>query len=284
MQLTKPRIIELLLITTIPVMFLAQRGIPNLWLVLATLVGGFFSAGSAGAFNCYIDRDIDRVMKRTKNRPLVTGELTDKEALTFAWLTGIGSTIWLGLLVNWVAAGLAVAGHLFYVFIYSLVLKRRTSQNIVWGGAAGCFPVLVGWSAVTGSLNWAPIVLFFVVFLWTPPHYWPLSMRYRSDYQEAGVPMLAVVRGRTQVGIQVILYAWATVVCSLLLVPIANMGIIYLLVACISGGWFIYESHRLYSKLIRHLEASPMRVFHASISYLTLLFVAIGVDPLLHLR
>jgi protoheme IX farnesyltransferase len=281
LQLTKPRIIELLLITTIPVMFLAARGIPDLWLVLATLVGGALSAGSAGAFNCYIDRDIDRVMRRTRGRPLVTGELTDGEALAFAWVTAVVSTLWLGLLVNWVAAGLAAAGHVFYVVVYSLWLKRRTSQNIIWGGAAGCVPVLVGWAAVTGSLDWAPVILFGVVFLWTPPHYWPLSMRYRKDYQTANVPMLAVVRGRVQVGLQVVLYAWATVVCSLLLVPVAGMGLLYTTVAVLSGGWFVVESHRLYSKAIRHVEGSPMRVFHASITYLTLLFVAVGIDPLL---
>ena len=280
-QLTKPRIIELLLITTIPVMFLAAAGIPNLWLVLGTLIGGALSAGSAGAFNCYIDRDIDRVMKRTSKRPLVTGELTDREALIFAWVTAIASTLWLGLLVNWVAAALAAAGHIFYVVVYSLWLKRRTSQNIIWGGAAGCVPVLVGWAAVTGSLAWAPVILFGVVFLWTPPHYWPLSMRYRTDYQAANIPMLAVVRGRTQVGLQVILYAWATVVCSLLLVPVAGMGVLYTAVAVLSGGWFVVESHRLYSKVIRHEEGTPMRVFHASITYLTLLFVAVGIDPLL---
>jgi len=281
LQLTKPRIIELLLITTIPVMFLAANGIPNLWLVVATLIGGALSAGSAGAFNCYIDRDIDRVMHRTQGRPLVTGELSDREALIFAWVLAVVSTLWLGLLVNWLAAGLAAAGHIFYVVVYSLWLKRRTSQNIIWGGAAGCVPVLVGWSAVTGSLDWAPVILFGVVFLWTPPHYWPLSMRYREDYQAANVPMLAVVRGRSQVGLQVILYAWATVVCSLLLVPVAHMGILYTVVAFLSGGWFVIESHRLYSKVIRHVEGSPMRVFHASITYLTLLFVAVGIDPLL---
>lgn len=281
LQLTKPRIIELLLITTIPVMFLAQRGIPNLWLVAATLIGGALSAGSAGAFNCYIDRDIDRLMRRTLKRPLVTGELTDREALVFAWVLGIIAPLWLGFFVNWVAAGLSVAGHLGYVVGYSLWLKRRTSQNIIWGGAAGCVPVLVGWSAVTGGLTWAPIILFGVVFLWTPPHYWPLSMRYRKDYKAANVPMLAVVRGRAQVGLQVILFAWATVVCSLLLVPVAEMGILYITVAALSGGWFILESHRLYSKVIRRVEGSPMRVFHASISYLTLLFLAVGIDPLL---
>lgn len=281
LHLTKPRIIELLLITTIPVMFLAARGVPNLWLVTATLVGGALSAGSAGAFNCYIDRDIDRVMRRTRGRPLVTGELTDREALVFAWILGVVSTLWLGLLVNWVAAGLAVAGHLGYVVGYSLWLKRRTSQNIIWGGAAGCVPVLVGWAAVTGGLNWTPVILFGVVFLWTPPHYWPLSMRYREDYQAANVPMLAVVRGRAQVGLQVILFAWATVVCSLLLIPVAPMGLLYTIVAVTSGGWFIIESHRLYSKVIRRVEGSPMRVFHASITYLTLLFLAVGIDPLL---
>lgn len=281
LQLTKPRIIELLLITTIPVMFLAARGIPDLWLVLATLVGGALSAGSAGAFNCYIDRDIDRLMKRTSTRPLVTGELSDREALVFAWVLAAVSTLWLGVLVNWLAAALAAAGHIFYVVVYSLWLKRRTSQNIIWGGATGCVPVLVGWAAVTASLSWAPVILFGVVFLWTPPHYWPLSMRYRTDYQAANVPMLSVVRGRTQVGLQVILYAWATVVCSLLLIPVADMGILYTAIAVFSGGWFVIESHRLYSKVIRHVEGSPMRVFHASITYLTLLFVAVGIDPLL---
>ncbi len=279
--LTKPRVIELLLVTTAPVMILAERGIPNLWLVFATLIGGAMSAGSAGAFNCYIDRDIDRIMKRTSSRPLVTGELSDREALVFAWVLGVASTLWLGLLVNWLAAALSVAAVLFYVLVYTLVLKRRTPQNIVWGGAAGCMPVLIGWAAVTNSLNWVPVILFGIVFLWTPPHYWPLSMRYRDDYAAVNVPMLAVVRGRTVVGLQVVLYAWATVACSLLLIPVANMGILYSAVALVSGGWFVYESHRLYSMAIRHGEVRPMRVFHSSITYLTVLFVAVGVDPLL---
>jgi protoheme IX farnesyltransferase len=168
--LTKPRIIELLLVTTAPVMILAQRGIPNLWLMLATLIGGALSAGSAGAFNCYIDRDIDRVMKRTSKRPLVTGELSDREALVFSWVIGAVSFLWLGFLVNWLSAALSLAALLFYVLLYTLVLKRRTSQNIIWGGIAGCFPALIGWSAVTNSLSWTPVILFFVVFLWTPPH------------------------------------------------------------------------------------------------------------------
>lgn len=279
--LTKPRIIELLLITTIPVMFLAARGVPDLWLVVATLVGGALSAGSAGAFNCYIDRDIDRVMKRTSQRPLVTGDVTDREALIFAWVLALVSTLVLGVFVNWLAAGLAAFGNAFYVLVYSLWLKRRTPQNIIWGGIAGCVPVLVGWAAVTNSLDWAPVILFVVVFLWTPPHYWPLSMRYRSDYEAAEVPMLPVVRGRVQVGLQVVLYAWATVACSLLLIPVGGMGVLYTVVALGSGVWFVVESHRLYARAIRAQEGTPMRVFHASITYLTLLFVAVGVDPLL---
>jgi protoheme IX farnesyltransferase len=281
--LTKPRVIELLLVTTAPVMILAQGALPNLWLVLWTLVGGALSAGSAGAFNCFIDRDMDRVMKRTSKRPLVTGELTDREAFVFAWIIGAASILLLGLLVNWLAAGLSLVAILFYVLVYTLVLKRRTPQNIVWGGAAGCMPVLIGWAAVTGSLSWAPVILFGIVFLWTPPHYWPLSMRYRADYASVNVPMLAVVRGRTVVGLQVVLYAWATVACSLLLIPVAHMGILYSVVAMVAGGWFVFESHRLYAMAIRHDTVKPMRVFHSSISYLTLLFLAVGIDPLLGL-
>jgi protoheme IX farnesyltransferase len=262
-------------------MILAQNGIPNLWLVLWTLVGGALSAGSAGAFNCYIDRDIDRVMKRTSRRPLVTGELTDREAIAFAWIIGAASILILGFLVNWLSAVLSLAAILFYVLVYTLVLKRRTPQNIVWGGAAGCMPVLIGWSAVTGSLDWAPVILFGIVFLWTPPHYWPLSMRFRADYASVNVPMLAVVRSRTVVGLQVVLYAWATVACSLLLIPVANMGIIYSVVAVLSGAYFLFEAHRLYSMTIRRQVIKPMRVFHSSISYLTLLFLAVAIDPLL---
>jgi protoheme IX farnesyltransferase len=279
--LSKPRVIELLLITTAPVMILAAGGIPNLWLVLATLVGGALSAASANAFNCYIDRDIDRLMDRTSKRPLVTGELSDREALGFAWVTGVLSVAWFAVLVNWLAAVLALAAILFYVFVYTLLLKRRTSQNIVWGGIAGCMPVLIGWAAVTGSLTWAPFVLFGIVFLWTPAHYWPLSMKYRADYQSVGVPMLAVVRGRAAVGLQVILYALATVACSLLLIPVAGMGLVYTVVAVGAGAWFLIESHRLYSAAIRHGEVRPMRVFHSSNGYLTLVFLAVAIDPLL---
>ncbi|WBU38596.1 heme o synthase [Homoserinibacter sp. YIM 151385] len=282
--LTKPRVIELLLITTAPVMVLAARGIPDLWLVLATLLGGALSAGSANAFNCYIDRDIDRVMKRTQKRPLVTGELSDREALVFAWVLGIGSTAWLAWTTTPLAAALSVFAILFYVFVYTLWLKRRTPQNIVWGGIAGCMPVLIGWAAVTGSLSLEALILFGIVFLWTPPHYWPLSMRYREDYASVSVPMLGVVRGETAVGLQVILYAWATVACSLLLIPVGQMGLVYAIAAAGSGVWFVVESHRLYARAIRgDEEVKPMRVFHASITYLTLVFISVGIDPLVHL-
>ena len=281
LSLTKPRVVELLLVVTAPTMILATGGIPDLWLVLATLIGGAFSAGSAGAFNCYLDRDIDRLMNRTQGRPLVTGELTDRQALVFAWVLGAVSIAWLWVFTNWVAALLSLGAILLYVVFYTMILKRRTAQNIVWGGIAGCMPVLIGWAAVTGDLSWPPFILFLIIFLWTPPHYWPLSMKYRDDYQAAGVPMLSVVRGRAQVGLQVILYAWATVACSLLLVPIADMGLVYTLVAAGAGAWFIYETHRLYNLAIRHEHVSPMRVFHGSIAYLTLVFVAVGVDPLL---
>ncbi|PSL39532.1 protoheme IX farnesyltransferase [Labedella gwakjiensis] len=279
--LTKPRVMELLLVTTIPVMILAEGGLPDLWLVIATVLGGAMSAGSAASFNMYIDRDIDKVMKRTSKRPLVTGDLTPREALVFSWILAVVSTAWLLAFTNLLAAALSVAAIAFYVFVYTLWLKRRTSQNIIWGGIAGCFPVLIGWAAVTNSLTWAPFILFSVVFLWTPPHYWPLSMKYREDYKSVGVPMLGVVRGRAQVGLQVILYTWATVACSLLLIPAAGMGVVYTVTALGAGVWFIYETHRLYNLAIRHETVSPMRVFHGSISYLTILFLAIAIDPLL---
>ncbi|MFZ8757563.1 heme o synthase [Microbacterium sp. HMH0099] len=279
--LTKPRVLELLLVTTVPVMILAQGGLPDLWLILATVVGGSLSAGSAAAFNMYLDRDIDAHMQRTENRPLVTGEVTPRNALIFAWTLAVISTLWLWAFTNPLAAALSAGAIFFYVVIYTMILKRRTEQNIVWGGIAGCFPVLIGWSAVTGSLAWAPFILFALVFLWTPPHYWPLSMKYAQQYDDVDVPMLGATRSGSQVGLQVILYAWATVACSLLLIPVASMGLVYSVSALVFGGWFVYESHRLYARAVRGGEPRPMRVFHASITYLTLLFVAIAVDPLL---
>lgn len=234
--LTKPRIIELLLITTVPTMFLAQGGVPNLWLVLGVVLGGAMSAGSANAFNCYIDRDIDRLMKRTAKRPLVTGELSDREAFVFAFALGILSTVVLWLVANPLTAALSVGAILLYVVFYTIVLKRRTEQNIIWGGVAGCMPVLIGWAGVTNSLSWAPFVLFAIIFLWTPAHYWPLSVKYRDDYAKASVPMLSVTEGELSVSLQTVLYAWATVICSLLLVPIAGMGWLYTSVALLSGA------------------------------------------------
>jgi len=281
--LTKPRVIELLLVTTVPVMVLAERGLPSLWLVLATVFGGALSAGSANAYNMFIDRDIDMHMGRTSARPLVTGEVSGRAALVFATVLGALSVAWLWVFTTPLAALLSLGAILFYVFVYTLWLKRRSEQNIIWGGIAGCFPVLIGWSAVTGSLSLEALILILVVFLWTPPHYWPLSMKYREDYARVDVPMLAVVREAPVVGLQVILYAWATVAASLLLIPVAPMGVLYAVVAVVAGGWFIVESHRLYQRSLRGGELTPMRVFHSSISYLTLLFLAVGIDPLLPL-
>jgi protoheme IX farnesyltransferase len=282
--LMKPRVIELLLVTTAPVMVLAANGLPDMWLVVGTLVGGALSAGSANAFNMYIDRDIDVMMARTKGRPIVTGDVSANKALLFAFVIGAASLVILTVVANLLAAMLALAAILFYVFVYTLLLKRRTEQNIVWGGIAGCFPVLIGWAAVTGELTLTPWVLFVVVFLWTPAHYWPLSLRYASDYAAASVPMLSVLRPTVAVGLQVILYAWATVVASLVLIPIAPMGIVYVVVALIAGGWFIVETHLLYNKTVVGAPSNPMRVFHASNTYLTALFLAVAIDPLVALR
>lgn len=281
--LTKPRVIELLLVTTAPAMVLAERGLPDLWLVLGTLLGGAMSAGSANAFNMYIDRDIDVLMARTKGRPIVTGEISPRSALVFAWLLGASSIALLWLVANPLAALLSLAAILFYVFVYTMLLKRRTEQNIVWGGIAGCFPVLIGWAAVTGSLSIEPWILFLIIFVWTPAHYWPLSLRYVDDYAAASVPMLSVLRPRVAVGLQVILYTWATVIASLILIPAGPMGPLYTAVSILAGGWFLLEAHRLYNKTVDGVDASAMRVFHASNTYLTVLFVAVALDPLIAL-
>ncbi|WP_419866230.1 heme o synthase [Ornithinimicrobium cerasi] len=284
--LTKPRIIELLLVTTFPVMFLAQRGVPPVWLIVTTLVGGTLAAASANVLNCYLDRDIDARMHRTSNRPLVTGRVRPRDALVFGAVLGVASVLWLGLLVNWLSAWLALGAILLYVVFYTVLLKRRTSQNIVWGGVAGCMPVLIGWSAVTDSLSWAALILFLVVFFWTPPHYWPLSMRFRDDYAAAGVPMLPVVAEDVAVGRRIVVYAWVTVLASLLLVPVAPMGWIYTVTAVVSGALFVLESHRLHGRAragVSGPQLGAMRLFHYSISYLTLLFLGVAVDPLLHL-
>ncbi|MEW1953672.1 heme o synthase [Terrabacter sp. NPDC080008] len=285
-SLMKPRIIELLLITTIPVMFLAEQGVPNLWLVVATVLGGTLSAGAANTLNCYIDRDIDAVMHRTSRRPLVTGTITPRGALVFGVALAVASTLWLGLLVNWLSAGLALAALLFYVLGYTLVLKRRTSQNIVWGGAAGCMPVLIGWSAVTNSLSWSAFILFLVIFFWTPPHYWPLSMRYKDDYANAHVPMLPVVERFVVVAKQVVAYSWAMVLTSLALIPVQHVGWVYTVAALVSGALFLGEAHRLLGRARAGAAEDvlkPMRLFHFSITYLTILFVGVALDPVWHL-
>ena len=284
LALTKPRVIELLLITTLPTMVLAQGGIPDLWLVLATLIGGAFSAGSANSFNCYIDTDIDKIMGRTKNRPLVTGQLSGREALTFSWILGLVSILWLGLLVNWLASLISLGALLFYVLIYTLILKRRTPQNIVWGGAAGAAPVLIGWAAVTGEVSASAWVLFLVIFLWTPPHYWPLSVKYSADYAAAKVPMLPVVRSTKTVVQQILIYSWAVAASTLLLIPVAGMGLIYGLTAVVGSAWFILAAYRLYKEGNKGELAKTMNLFHLSNLYLTALFVAVALDVLVRIK
>ncbi|MEU0686443.1 heme o synthase [Streptomyces uncialis] len=282
--LTKPRIIELLLITTIPVMFLAQQGVPDLKLVLLTTIGGYLSAGGANALNMYIDRDIDALMERTAQRPLVTGMVSPRETLVFGLTLTVVSTLWFGYFVNWLSAWLALGALLFYVVVYTMILKRRTSQNIVWGGIAGCMPVLIGWSAVTNSLSWASVVLFLVIFFWTPPHYWPLSMKVKDDYARVGVPMLPVIASNKVVARQIVLYSWVMVGVSLLLTPLGYTGWFYTSVALAAGGWWLWEAHALFARAksgVTGGKLKEMRLFHWSITYVSLLFVAVAVDPFL---
>ena len=283
-SLTKPRIIELLLVTTVPAMFLAAGGVPPLTLVLFTLVGGCLAAASANVFNCVLDRDIDEQMRRTRRRPLPRHVVSPAAATAFGFVLGLASTLWLGYLVNWMSALLALTANVFYVFVYTMILKRRTSQNIIWGGIAGCFPPLIGWTAVTGSIALAPFILFAVVFFWTPPHTWALALRYREDYAGAGVPMLPVVKEAPEVARQILLYSVLTVAVSLALWPIAPTGWLYPLVAAVAGAALIWESIGLLRRAnagLRDAALKPMRLFHWSNSYLALLFVAAAVDPLI---
>ena len=282
--LTKPRIIELLLLTTVPVMFLAQQGVPPLGLVVATVLGGTLSAGSANALNCVYDADIDERMRRTRRRALPRHLVSTRDALVFGLVLGVVSTLLLGLLVNWLSAVLALVANVFYVVGYTMILKRRTTQNIVWGGAAGCFPALIGWTAVTGELAWAPVVLFMVVFFWTPPHFWALAIRYREDYAAAGVPMLPVVAGAGVVARQIVAYSYVMVATSLLLWPVAGTGWFYPAAAVVLGVAFLLESHLLLGRASRSddvADLKPMRLFHWSNMYLSLLFVSVALDPLL---
>ena len=282
--LTKPRVIELLLLTTVPVMFFAARGIPELGLVVATVVGGTLSAGSASALNCVYDRDIDEQMRRTRRRALPRHIVSPRAALVFGLTLGVVSTVVLAVWVNWLSAGLSVLANAFYVLVYTMILKRRTTQNIVWGGLAGCFPALIGWTAVTGELSWVPVVLFAVVFFWTPPHTWALALRYREDYANVEVPMLPVVAPARVVGGQIVAYSWVMVATSLLLWPVADTGIFYPLAAAVLGVGFLVEAHRMWRRAVGTEDLSviqPMRLFHSSNLYLSLLFVAVALDPLL---
>ena len=284
--LTKPRIIELLLVTTLPTMLLAQQrvggGFPDVGLVLGTLLGGTAAAGAANTLNMLLDRDIDAVMNRTRRRPLVTGDVSPRGALVFGLALAVGSVAFFALAINVLSALLAAAAIVLYVVGYTMLLKRRTPQNIVWGGIAGCMPVLIGWAAVTGALDWAPVALFLVVFFWTPPHYWPLSMRFRRDYAAAGVPMLPVVASDVRVAVEMVAYSVAMVAASLALVPLAPTTWVYAAVAGAAGAWFLWSVVVL---LLRARRPRPgrklgeMGVFHGSITYLTVLFAAVAADP-----
>ncbi len=276
-SLTKPRIIELLLVTTVPTMVVAARGVPSLWLIVATLVGGTLAAGGANAINMYVDRDIDAIMHRTSRRPLVTGVVTPRSALTFAVGLEIAAFVELSLLVNLLSAVLAVTATLFYVFVYTLWLKRTSTQNIVIGGAAGAVPVLVGWTAVRGSLSLAPVILFLVIFVWTPPHFWALAIRYRADYVAAEVPMLPAVMSMQSTAVRIVAYSvvlWAT---SLAFGAVGGVGIIYWTAAMVLGAVFLIYAVRLYRE---RTEARAMQLFAWSITYVTLLFAAIAVDQI----
>jgi protoheme IX farnesyltransferase len=277
--LTKPRIIELLLVTTLPAMILAAHGLPSLPLVLATLIGGSLAAGSANALNCYLDRDIDAVMRRTIARPLARHAVSPRGALVFGTVLGVISIAIMTVATGWLPGALTAVAILFYVLVYTLVLKRRTAQNIVWGGAAGCMPVLIGWSAVTGSLAWAPVVLFGIVFFWTPPHFWALAMRFKDDYARAGVPMLPVVATPLQVARRIVGYTWLTIAASLVLWPLATSWI-YGAVALVAGGWFLAGAHGLLARVRRGAPAKALPLFHLSNSYLAILFVGVAVDAL----
>jgi protoheme IX farnesyltransferase len=279
--LTKPRIILLLLVTTVPAMVLAAHGLPSPWLVLATLLGGTIAAGSANAINCYLDRDVDEIMRRTRRRPLPAHRVSPENALRFGYVLGAMSFLFLSIAVNVLAASLALSAIAFYVFVYTLWLKRTTTQNIVIGGAAGAVPALVGWAAVTGSVGLPAWVLFAIVFAWTPPHFWALALRYRADYAAAGIPMLPVVRGAEETRRQILQYSLALFVTTLVLYPVGHMGPVYLGTAVVLGGLFVYLALRLWRE---RTPALAMSLFRFSIAYLALLFAAVAADAMLMAR
>lgn len=280
--MTKPRIIELLLVTAIPTMFLAAEGLPTLRSAIAVLVGGAAAAAAANTFNSVYDRDVDAVMARTHDRPLARGAVSLRAGLIQGSILTVVSALVLALLTNLLAAGLSLVAIALYSVGYTMILKRRTTQNIVWGGAAGCMPVLIAWAAITGSLTWTPVVLFLVVFFWTPPHYWPLAMKYREEYRRAGIPMLPVVATDSVVARQIIVYSWVMVAVSLALVPVAGMGVVYLVGAAALGALFLVLAYRVRSSVgSADLDRRAMRLFHGSITYLAILFLLVGVDPFL---
>jgi protoheme IX farnesyltransferase len=280
-SLTKPRIIELLLVTTVPTMILAQRGLPSLWLVAATVVGGTLAAGGANAYNMYLDRDIDALMERTKGRPLVTGEVSPNEALAFATAVEASSFAWLWVLVNPLSAILALAACAFYVGVYTIWLKRTSRQNIVIGGAAGAVPVLIGWSSVTNTVSWAAIVLFGVIFFWTPPHFWALAIKYEDDYSAASVPMMPVVAGHKATALRMVAYSIVVWALTLVLWLVASLGWLYLAVASVLGLAFTAGAVRLYQESDPEAQARrSIRYFSFSITHLTVLFLTIAVDQL----
>ncbi|MUM18363.1 MULTISPECIES: heme o synthase [unclassified Mycobacteroides] len=274
--LTKPRVIELLLVTTIPAMLLADRGSVHPLLILNTLLGGVMAAASANTLNCVADADIDKLMKRTARRPLATASVTTRNALIFGVVLGIGAFAWLWWTANLLSGVLAVATIAFYVFIYTLVLKRRTAQNVVWGGAAGCMPVMIGWSAVTNTIAWPALVMFAIIFFWTPPHTWALAMRYKEDYRAAGVPMLPVIATEEKVTKLILVYTWLTVLATLALGLAA--GVIYAVVAFLAGAWFLVMAHQLYSGVRKGQPIKPLRLFLQSNNYLAVVFCALAVD------
>jgi protoheme IX farnesyltransferase len=276
-RLTKPRIVLLLLITTVPAMLLAARGLPSAWLILATLAGGALAAGSANSINMYLDRDIDAIMRRTRQRPLPAHAIAPEHALRFGFVLGAIAFYFLAVAVNVLAAVLALSAIAFYVFVYTMWLKRTTAQNIVIGGAAGAVPALVGWAAVTGTLAWPAVVLFAIVFVWTPPHFWALAMRFSGDYAAAGVPMLPVVRGETETRRQILLYSLVLFATTLLLVPVGHMGPVYTSAAVLLGGSFVYRALQVWRT---GDDARTRRLFSFSIVYLAGLFGAVGADAL----
>jgi heme o synthase len=281
LALTKPRVIELLLVTAIPAMLLAHRGSVNPLLILNTLIGGMLAAGGANTLNCVADADIDKKMKRTAQRPLARDAVPTGHALVFGLVLSVASFVWLWWTTNLLSGLLAVGTIAFYVFVYTLLLKRRTSQNVVWGGAAGCMPVMIAWSAVTGTIAWPALVMFAIIFFWTPPHTWALAMRYKDDYKAAGIPMLPAVATERQVTKQILIYTWLTVATTLALALAA--GWLYTAVAAVAGVWFLTMAHQLYAGVRRGEPVKPLRLFLQSNNYLAVVFCALALDSALAL-